>query len=551
MKPPLFRTAIASRDLGVLRVAVVFGPAYTPSTGGPGAGAEIAITNYGPPTDGFRSLGPSVKVAGGSLNPVEWTVTADQMTCTIMDQAALRALLAAGVHRGTVVEVRVTLEGDNPATEYKRVWMGRLQNIASAGAVGSMTAWTVTCYGIQAALQWRWADVSSGAAAVVGQFGLAYGGWITEDDPLLREVDATYTPGDTTLTLDAAPGTSFTNAIRTGGYGLCKVILTTGAFFYLRFTGTSGVTLTGIDNTLGFGQTDVAIGGGFGHKVKPVYLWQGHPLDVLMELLMSTGAGTNGAWDVYPAQMGMSIADELVDTTDIIVWKAAMASYTIYLVAETPITNAWQWISGWTSLMGIAVVLYEGRISVRLAQDHTDATPIRAGFGFVDSAMSRVQWTMADARNSVENVTVFATEDPDATLNATNATIIGGGLPYSLVYSLPAQIGVLVQTYPLIWDHAGYGTINDDIMERRYHWACGIGERLDLDVPHRGPAQLCPGDLSSITTAAAFGRAEAGSATDTIASADVLVVDAAAMDWGTGQMSTVGVLRYRDESDTE
>jgi hypothetical protein len=363
-------------------------------------------------------------------------------------------------------------------------------------------------------------------------------------------VDATYTPGDLALTLDAAPGTSFTNAIRTGGYGLCKVILTTGAFFYLRYTGTSGVTLTGIDNTLGFGQTDVTIGGGVGHKVKPVYLWQGHPLDVLMELLMSTGAGTNGAWDVYPAQMGMSIADELVDTTDIIAWKAAMASYTIYLVTETPIANAWQWISGWTSLMGIAVVLYEGRISVRLAQDHTDATPIRAGFSFVDSAMSKVQWTMADPRNTAEGGVVYGSNDPDANEDLDmRSALFGGGVPRSMLYSLPAQPGTFVQTYPLIWDHAGSGTINDDIMERRYHWACGIGERLDLDVPHRGPAQLCPGDLSSITTAAAFGRPESASATDTIASADVLVVDAAAMDWGTGQMSTVGVLRYRDESD--
>lgn len=543
-----FRTALASRDLGVLRVAVVFGPTYTPSTGGPGADAEIAITNYGPPTDGFRSLGPSIKVAGASLNPVDWTITADQMTCTILDQAALRALMAAGVHRGTFVEVRVTLEGDNPATEYKRVWIGRLQNISSATDIGSTTAYTVTCYGIQAAMQGRFVDATGAVAAAYGYYSLAYGTFLADTDPTLREIAATYTPGDTTLTLDSSSLGSFDNVIRRGGYGLCKVILSGGGFYYLRFTGTSGVTLTGVDNTLTFGTTPVVTGGGFGHKVKAIALWQGHPLDILAEILTSTGAGTNGASDVYPTQMGMSIADNLVDLSDITAWKAAMAASTIYLVTETPIANPWQWIHEWTSLLGICVVMFEGRISVRVAQDHTDATPIRAGFAFVDSAMSKVRWTMADPRNTVENVALYATEDPEEVMDLSYSSIIGAGIPGSLALSAPAQIGPTVYTDALIWDHPGSGTLNDDIMDRRYHWTCGIGERIEIDVPHRGCAQLCPGDLTRLTTAAAFGREHAASATDTYSTADVLVVDGPAVDWGTGQIGKVSVLRYRDET---
>lgn len=531
-----FRSALADRKLQGLRVSVVLGPTYTPSLGGPAPTADIAFRNFGEDTaTGFNCLGNTCKVAGGSLDPVRWTTTAEQLTVQVVNEQAIRAALDAGVHRGTVVEVRVTLPGDNPATEYYRVWIGRLQNIQTAGQFGGRTVYTLTAYGVQSLMQTRrlqTGTLSGTAAALLGESKLFYDvGAATYITPL------GYTVGDANL---AVNDTSDFKRESTGA-----LLLDDGTnTFYLTYTGIAANAFTGVSATGKFGTTAANMAAGGTSTVTHVAYLTGHPLDILRRVLQSTGAGTNGTWDDYPGAWGLGIPDELCDDTDIADWKTNVVDSTLvyHILVHTAQENTWSWLSSWISKAGIAVVLYEGRISVRCAQDIADATPIRGDWNPVDGAIESAAWSLAESRSGYEYVVVTTSTAATPFFNPLASTY------GSLLYTIPGGGWLEVDLRDVSYRETGYGDIEADVEARRWHWVCGIPERVEVTAAHRGPAVLCPGDIVQITSAALFGVPESASATDTYDTVDALVVDGPAVDWLASQPVRLALDRYRDET---
>lgn len=533
-----FRTALLDRDLSGLRVAVVLGPTYTPSIGGPAANQDIVFRNFGTDTaTAFNCLGSSCKVAGDSLDPVRWVTTAGQLTVDVVGEQPIRAALDAGVHRGTLVEVRVTLPDDTPATDYYRVWIGRLQNIRSTGRIGSRTTYQLVCYGVQSLLQARriqTGTLSGTAAALLGESHIfADVGEETYITPL------PYTVGDANLNVNSTTGFNR----ETGGTGVIRVYDGTSDF-YLTYTGKTATTFTGLSAAGVFGTTAANVAAGGTSIVQHVAYLTGHPLDILRRILQSTGAGTNGTWDDYPGLWGLGIPDDLVDNTDIGTWKTDVVDSTVvyHLLITAAKENAWAWLSEWLARVGIAVVMFEGRISVRCAQDIADASPIRATWGPTDANIVQATWSLASSRNTYEYVTVRA--DTAETPNWSPLSSSVG----SLLYTTPSGGYIQIPLWDLSGGFTGETTRENDVEARRWHWACGVPESVDLSIAHRAPAQLCVGDITQITTAAVFGVPESQSATDTYDTIDVLVTDGPAVDWLAGQTSQITVCRYRDET---
>lgn len=577
-----FRTALASEGLSGLYVALVFGPTYSPNTGGPAQGADIIVGNY-VASGVWNCLGPSCAVSGASLDVFQWSTTADQLTADLTGEdanACMRALLDAGVHRGTFLEVRVTLPGEDPATEYKRVWIGRVQQIQSAATFGSAGAWKVVGWGVQSLLQARrqgFADATEMLDSLLGEWQL-FSDVRNLATPIETEfaVLSGYTVGDASITVTSTAG--FVN--ESGQDGVIKLTRAdTGAFFYLRYTGRTGTTFTGLSSSGRFGTTAFNVDATTHLPVttiQHVHFIYGPPLDVLRKILTSTGTGTNGAYDTMPNAWGLLLSDDLVDLTDIGLWAAELtASYSVQFLIEEPIANPWQWLSGWLSKLGIAIVLYEGRISVRIAQDQEEASPKRADFAFVPGSIASLSWALCDQRVSSEYVAVLPTSWPTripglptwregltdensiAYLVLDLTLTPGGTLAWETRVSHPRTVpygrALIVDLSEMSPDYDATHTYEDDpawhgdVQQRRYHYVCNIAERVEINVPHRGCASLAPGDLTRLTSALVFGVPEAASATDTYSLVDVTVVDGPAVDWLRPQLCRVAVLRHKAE----
>lgn len=540
-----FRNFLDDPDASGLQVAVVLGPTTSPTYGGPADSEDITWTNYDPPAGGYRCLGSRCAVSGASLDPVDWTTTASRLVVDVVNEQAVRDAIDAGVHRGTLVEVWVTLPGDDPSTDAYRVWLGRLQQLESVDQWGGRTTYTMTAYGVQSLLANRRVEIGT----VGGTTEALAGGdalFVSSGESGETYLTANFVVGvSTALSVNDAS----TFVFESSATGICELDDGTNVF-YLEYTATGAGSITLSDTTGRFGTTSANMSSGTGSKVRPIAYMKGHPLDILRKVLMSTGAGTNGANDVYPSTWGLAIPSTYVNSTNIGAWKTNVVDSTmvLHLLKRKKESNAWAWLASWLQDFGIAVVLYEGDISVRCAQDVDDVTPELAEYSIGAKAVRTVKWKLVDDRHTYEKVTL----DADAS-GATFTDFPGGSAKSSLLYTNPGGgWTVLNMLYAFNQGPSGSAsTIEADVRDRRWHYYCGIAERYDFTIAHKRPATMCVGDLTNATTTMAFGIEEADSSTDTLSQARVIVVDGPDLDWMHPAGATIGVLRYRDETPPE
>ena len=126
---------------------------------------------------------------------------------------------------------------------------------------------------------------------------------------------ADYTPGDDPVTVGSVSGFE----LMTGGTGVIQVEPDAGDPFYLTYTGTGAGTFTGVGSAGRFGTT--ASAAATGNTVRECGYVYGHPHTMLRRLMCSTGAGTNGAYDVLPETWGLGIPREFVAEDDAGIWK--------------------------------------------------------------------------------------------------------------------------------------------------------------------------------------------------------------------------------------
>ena len=136
--------------------------------------------------------------------------------------------------------------------------------------------------------------------------------WKFECVNLLKDEKANIFKGLSKLTADCSAGDATLNVVSTAAFPAA-----TGGVCYLRigdeaisYTGKTATSFTGCAR----GQLgSVAAAHTADDEVLNFVVLQGHPLTLALQILTSTGLGTNGPYDTLPACAGLGIAQDLVD----------------------------------------------------------------------------------------------------------------------------------------------------------------------------------------------------------------------------------------------
>lgn len=178
---------------------------------------------------------------------------------------------------------------------------------------------------------------------------------------------AGYSVGAASISVNSTTGLDRLDA----GFYLIRITPDSGDPFYLRGTGKTAGTVTGLDATGQFGTTAAAAASG--NTVEFLAFLYKNPAVAAATILTSTGLGTNGAYDDGPASWGLGLNEEYIDvgdiaTTSTLVQPASGSdAWTIY--TGEPQNDASAFIRSFLQLGGMWLAERQGRITVRAVQD--------------------------------------------------------------------------------------------------------------------------------------------------------------------------------------
>lgn len=281
--------------------------------------------------------------------------------------------LREAVSRGTCVEILMGF-GTYSIGDFQRIGLGRVDNVRFNGRTC-----TLSILDPSSLLDGRWCEAGD-------EGDLFY----DLRAPSSSALAADYTAGDGTVTVASTTGfpreTGATGAILLGSH-------------ILTYTGTTATEFTGCSTSGRFVTTaaDVA-SGSFVNGVGYLY---GNPLGIARRVLVSTGAGTNGPWDDYPAPWAFGLPAEFVDMDDIdaeadeIVTVDAYV-YRIEILVTEPVTDPRGWLTDWLSRSGCFLTMRQGMITVRgVTGDPSrrrDATAAFTDADFVPGSLTSEWW---------------------------------------------------------------------------------------------------------------------------------------------------------------
>ena len=310
---------------------------------------------------------------------------------------------------------------------------------------------------------------------------------------------AGFVAGVGTQTLDIDDDESFSLF---NGTGVAKITGDTGEVFYVTFTGVGSNQLTGVSKVGQFGTTseDAAIG----NTVSSVaYVGGVHPLIMAEQLLVSTGAGTNGARDVYPETAGFAIDQEWIDTAQFrmvrqTVVKVNSGVYEWEVLVESPVEDGLLWLQGLLNRAGIWLVERQGQIAVRAAQSLSSTQPVAQHQEITDAdiiGVPTVEWYdpgSAYAYNRFAVVSATATATPS-----------GGTESVLPATTLPTREEQVVDLSDLVFTNET--EVKTDVIRRCDDYSHYPGEVITLTLRSAWWG-LCEGDIIPLTTVRTRGR---------------------------------------------
>ena len=187
-----------------------------------------------------------------------------------------------------------------------------------------------------------------------------------------------YTAGDSTLDVDD------TSAFLPDGDGVYTLRLQPldEPAFLVHAAGATATSFTGVSGAR-YNTTAVDIATGTGSEIKQAFRVEGHPADMIAQVLTSTGLGTNGANDTEPAAVGYGLPECLVDTADMDVWRPTVDPVTGAIAFDLPVWNSadaeetypdGRMVEGsrsmlaWLGQVGIMAVERQGQYTMRALQ---------------------------------------------------------------------------------------------------------------------------------------------------------------------------------------
>lgn len=284
-------------------------------------------------------------VSHGELQIPSWGRTAASVRLGLMRS------VAGSVKPGQACVLRVGLSTWQ-ASEYEPVLLCCVRGLSWAGGV-----WSLDLVDLGYSLQSRWvkgdadprlfANLEDGTTTVASAYTVG---------------DASISVGDTT-DFEAPTGEPY----------LLLISPASGADpFLIVATGTSGGnTFTGVAGVAGYGTT--AANAAVGSTVQCVGWSDGHPLQAVRRVLISTGAGGNGARDVLPTSWGYGIPYELVDGEDIGICadlsSPATGADDWLLIATEPQDDGLSFLSDFLAPGGFFLGSRQGKITARCVID--------------------------------------------------------------------------------------------------------------------------------------------------------------------------------------
>lgn len=424
---------------------------------------------------GYNRLAVSVDIPGEAVEPRTWNPTHEGWSFEAVAPTLSNILPAFG--RGKLVQLYFGFVDQNEA-DYQPIAFGIVEQIESI--TRDLRRWTVG--GLGAVLGSR----------LDGAFGQAA---LFHDLPLSSTLSAGFTASsDASLSITSTTGLER----ETGGRYLVQVVPSSGDPFYLLGSAITATTFTIVDNTGSLGTT--AVNASSNDVVNFLAYIQGHPVDVTRKILTSTGTGSNGFYDTLPDSWGLGITASLIDVYDLLAVEAelvpASGNLTAAFISAEPVTDPGSWLASYLQTMGLFITVRQGLITMRYAVEPKAAQrPVNIDVGL---------WMMRDAPIShvcydercfnVEYTQVTAASEYTAGTTSSSSEVPAVTMPAG---------GTLTYTTPV---DTNFAAALLEIVTRLSLWAVRIPENLRVVTAGWYCAQICPGDVVTLSTNWRTGR---------------------------------------------
>jgi hypothetical protein len=336
-----------------------WGTGFAASLSGGHGELKVLVGPLGAPivTLGPDELVGDVVVAGGGLRLRQWQTSAPQLRVrvhgTALRLAAIRAVLP-----GATVQLQLTTSAGT-----ERVFAGRLREtltprpgllelVADSAEVFVQSRYAATAY-----RDGLWQSVIGTATTT-----------------------SSFTPGDATMNI-GTPAAAFSPGPSGTQWLLIRV--DTGSSSYYLAADTHAVGYVGGVIVLQWDAVTAPSPIPITTVVTYGPLVVGSPIDVLLRVLTSTGAGTNGAYDVLPD--GLAIPAGLVDTADAATFAAQVGAlgavdwFSFGATVKQQEPEGGQLLA-WAAHLGVWLCQRQGALTIRAAVDMQDASTWAAGY---------------------------------------------------------------------------------------------------------------------------------------------------------------------------
>lgn len=455
-----------------------------------------------------------VEVQGCRLDPRGWHTTFGAAVFEVFggDSAATSGLgWLQAMTRGTFVAIYAGFE-DWDEADFEQIFLGQIRNVS-----GVRPRWQVECIDLFTAFKTR-VTRSNNNLYLFSSLGAT-------------TVSTNFTFGVST-SLEVASTTGFEKT--TGMSGLLYVTPTTGEPYYLSYTGTAAgpTRFTGVSTSAELGTSGANLSPG--DTVQEAAWVYGHPVNVLRALLCSTGAGTNGAYDLAPATWGLNLNtgfldhDDIDDTETFVQPSAGSWEFHAYALAETE--DAWSWMAERMAALGLFFTMRQGLLTIRSALDtQTATTTFTIDDDDIEAITSYTAWDEGHAPEYQE-VRVKATlGGGTASTNSDAATMPSSGLT---IVDVSGHV------------FANTSAVEAEVLDRIQEHLLGVPESITVRCAGLRCAQLCPGDVVEFSTTRTDSRRAGGAGWS---SEPALVVEVTP-DWMGGTV-TLGLLIYPPDQD--
>lgn len=441
-------------------------------------GRTAAAISSHPGLSGIAAIAEDgVSVFGEAVDPKTWNTTHGGFTINLAGPAG--ANVWVNFRRGTVVQLFMGFAGWQES-DFQPIALGVIERISPTSA----NSWKMQCQGI-------------------GQLLASRLDRTTEHSSLFYNL-----PQETTLAADfAAADTSavLTDASgferETGGSFLLLVTPTTGDPFYVLGTGRSSNTITGI-TTLVAALDTTRVDAVAGDVVESVAYIAGNPCDIARKVLLSTGTGSNGAFDTLPESWGLGLPDTLFDHADTawfrnVALEPSTGGWNMVATSTGPQENPESWLASYLAPVGVWITMRQGQLTIRCAQTPELAkvrTTIDIG-GWIEEDLIQSH-DFEDTRYPVE-YTVYQIHCSSATPGTTEVKEDAECWPAGGLYE---------QTMAVYGGAAASQYMRASTSIRVSRWITRTPENMRLTATGWWLSQLCPGDIVGLTTDLRQGR---------------------------------------------